>query len=62
MPDGTLSHPENEAATLRRAATACRNLVSNAAPDADWFKWVPAHLDGLAERICPQGASARSPE
>lgn len=40
-----------DAVLLRRAATAARNVQRQAAGEADWFDWVPAYLENLADSI-----------
>lgn len=50
----TLPNPGHDADMLRRAAEACRNVQKQATGGKDWFDWVPAHLDGLAERLDPR--------
>lgn len=40
-----------DAAMLRRAATACRNFKQQGHGRTDWFDWVPAYLDQVADRL-----------
>lgn len=42
---------DGQAEMLRRAATACWNAKESRRPIADWFDWVPKHLDQLADRL-----------
>ena len=45
-----------DAEYLRRAAKAVRNLIHQI-PDrhGEWARWVPEHLDRLAQRMTPDG-------
>lgn len=36
---------------LRRAATACRNVQTQATGNRDWFDWVPKYLDAIARAL-----------
>lgn len=41
-----------DAEMLRRAAQACRNVQDQARPKSvEWFDWVPAHLDKMADSL-----------
>lgn len=54
-----IPNPGYEADMLRRAAEACRNAQKQMSGRRDWFDWVPAHLDQLADRLDPRDPEDR---